>query len=228
VHVFVTGATGFIGSAVVKELIGAGHRVLGLARSDTSARSLIAAGATAHRGSLEDLESLRSGASTVDGVIHLAYIHKFPQFVLAGRTDKRAIETLGSALAGSDRPLVVAAGIAFLKPGGLLIESDSARAAPRKSEETALALVSRSINASVVRLPPSVHGDGDQAFVPSIIGIGRKKGISAYVISGTTAGRRCIGSMRLSFLGWRSRRVPPGPSITVWPTRACIFETSPT
>jgi nucleoside-diphosphate-sugar epimerase len=184
--VFVTGASGFIGSAIVKELIEAGHKVLGLARSDASAKFLAAAGADVHHGSLEDLESLRSGASAADGVIHAAFIHEFfhdfSKYPAAAETDARAIEALGSALAGSDRLLIVTSGTALIAPGRFATEEDmSNESFPRKSEEVARAAESRGVRVAVVRLPLSVHGDGDHAFVPILIATARQKGISAYV-----------------------------------------------
>jgi nucleoside-diphosphate-sugar epimerase len=180
-RIFVTGASGFIGSAVVSELIGAGHQVLGLARSDASARAVATAGAQVHRGDLDDLDSLRAGADASDGVVHLAFNHEFSDFEGAGELDRRAIETLGEALAGSDRPFVVTAGTAGHAPGRVVTETDaSAPALPRVSEETALAFTGRGVRASVLRLPPTVHGDGDHGFVPRLIGIAREKGVSAY------------------------------------------------
>jgi nucleoside-diphosphate-sugar epimerase len=189
-RVFVTGATGFIGSAVVRELLDAGHHVTGVARSDKAAASLTAVGAEVRRGSLEDLDSLRGGAAAADGVVHTAYIHDFSPTgnpAAAAQTDGRAIEAIGTALAGTGKPLVVAAGIVPV-PGRPSTEEDAAPENPdfpRVSEPTALALAERGVRVSVVRLPPSVHGEGDYAFVPALIGIARTKGLAAYVGDGT-------------------------------------------
>ena len=186
-QVFVTGATGWVGSAVVKELMAAGHRVLGLARSDPGADALKSTGALVHRGSLADLESLRSGARQSDAVIHTAFNHDFSKFAENCAEDERAIEALGSVLEGSNRPLLVTSGVALLSPGRTATEADAQPAnspVPRKSEAATEALVKRGVTASSIRLAPSVHGHGDHGFVPILIGIARATGVSAYIGDG--------------------------------------------
>src|SRR5580693_6161111 len=196
-RVFVTGASGWIGSAVVPELIGAGHQVTGLARSDASATALTAAGAQVHRGTLDDLDSLRSAAAASDGVIHLAFKHDIAfsgGFQNAADADRRAVETFGLALAGSDRPLVIASGTLGLAPGRVATEQDGHDPAPAHmgggpqtrlgTAQLTLSLADRGVRSSVLRLPPTVHGDRDNGFMTALVGLARQHGNAAYVGDG--------------------------------------------
>jgi len=186
-RVFVTGATGFIGSALVKKLIGAGHQVLGLARSEAGAEQLVAAGAQVQRGELEDLESLKSGAANADAVVHLGFIHDFSNFLKNCEIDRAAIEAMGETLVGSDRPLIVTSGLALLAEGRLATEDDMPPPVsanyPRASEAAAEALEKRGVRTIVVRLP-QVHDTEKQGLVTYAIQIARQKGVSPYIGDG--------------------------------------------
>ncbi|MFZ0079582.1 MAG: SDR family oxidoreductase [Trebonia sp.] len=189
-RVFVTGASGWIGSAVVPELLGAGHEVLGLARSGDSAASIAAAGAEVLRGDLDDLDTLRAGAAGSDGVIHLAFIHDFTDIEASVTADRRAIETMGGVLEGSGKPLVIASGTPAL-PGHVATERDeSAPGSPvagrMENARAALGMAARGVRSSVVGLPRTVHGDGDRhGFIARLVGIARDTGVSGYVGDGS-------------------------------------------
>jgi len=187
-RVFVTGATGFVGSAVVQELLAHGHQVLGLARSESGAATLEAAGAEVVRGVLEDTDLLTRAAASADGVIHTAFNHDFSRFAESCELDRRAIEALGEGLAESDKLLLVTSGTARLAPGRLALETDlpaeGVDGYPRVSEATATGLAARGVRAGTVRLAPSTHGSGDHGFVPMLIQIARQTGVSAYIGDG--------------------------------------------
>lgn len=188
-HVFVTGATGFVGSAVVKELLANGHEVSGLVRSEASAAALAQSGAYVVRGSLEDLDSLRQGATGADAVIHTAFNHDFSRFLDNCELDRRAIEAIGEALQGTNKPFVITSGVGHMESGRLATEDSPSlpvsAAYPRASEATAEAVAARGTNAMVVRLPPTVHGDGDHGFVPILVNTAREKGLAAYIGDGS-------------------------------------------
>ncbi|MBA3945944.1 MAG: SDR family oxidoreductase [Herpetosiphonaceae bacterium] len=198
-RIFVTGASGWIGSAVVPELIAAGHQVVGLARSDASAAALTDAGAEVQRGTLDDLDSLRSAAAASDGVIHLAFKHDIAfsgDFQGAADADRRAVETFGEALAGTDRPFVIASGTLGIAPGRVATERDGLSPDPamlalggpftrQGTAQVTLALASRGVRSSVVRLPPTCHGDGDHGFMATLVGIARDTGVSGYIGDGS-------------------------------------------
>jgi len=187
-RVLVTGATGFVGSAVVQELLAAGYQVVGLARTDAAEVALKALGVEARRGLLEHVDGLRAAAASVDGVIHTAFNHDFSRFAANCELDRRAITALGEGLLGTNRPLLVTSGVALLAQGRPAQERDMppppGEAYPRASEAAADALLERGLRVGVVRLPPSVHGDGDHGFIPMLIQLARERGASGYVEAG--------------------------------------------
>ena len=243
-RVFVTGASGWIGSAVVPELIGAGHQVVGLARSDASAAALAAAGAEVQRGTLDDLDSLREAAAASDGVIHLAFKHDLAfsgDFQGAADADRRAVETFGEALAGSDRPFVIASGTLGLAPGRVATERGRARhpdpaappsaAVPRPGwppRELALSLASRGVRSSVVRLPPTNHGDGDNGFMATLVAHRPRQGrLRLHRRRDQPLARRAPARLPRTSSAWRWSRRRRDRRCTRSPTRACRSATSP-
>ncbi|MGP3755399.1 SDR family oxidoreductase [Streptomyces sp. IBSNAI001] len=189
-RVFVTGASGWIGSATVDELLAAGHEVVGLARSDTSAASLDAKGAQVRRGDLDDLDSIRKGAATADAVLHLANKHDFDNPAVSNQAERAAVQAIGDVLAGSDRPFLLASGVAGLAQGRAATEDDRSPFqgpdSPRGgSENLALEYVDRRVNTVSVRYAPTVHGDGDHGFIAALVAIAREKGVAGYIGDGT-------------------------------------------
>lgn len=194
-RVFVTGAAGFIGTAATRELIANGHEVLGLARSDDNAKALEKLGAKVHRGSLEDLDSLRKGAKETDGTIHLAFIHDFSKFAENGQIDKHAIEAMGDVLEGTNKPFIVTSGTLLVAPGRLATERDPVTPGlPRVSETAGLVFAARGVRAMAVRLPQVHGGDGACGLINWLLGVAREKGVSGYVGDG---GNRWSGAHRL-------------------------------
>jgi nucleoside-diphosphate-sugar epimerase len=188
-RVFLTGANGFVGSAIVKELVGAGHKVLGMVRSDEAAKQVAAAGAEVQKGTLEDLEGLKQRAAACDGVIHTAFIHDFKDFVASSKVDREAVVAMGSVLKGSNKPFIITSGTAGIAMGRVATESDRGDldkpASPRlATEHVHLALAKHGVCAQVMRLPPSVHGDGDHGFVPLIVKAAREHKVSPYIGDG--------------------------------------------
>lgn len=187
-RVFVTGATGFVGSAITNELLSAGHQVLGLARSDANAAILTALGADVHRGDLQDLESLKAGATASDATIHCAFIHDFAKFAENGQIDKRAIEAMGDALEGTNKPFIVTSGTGLIAPGVVITEDMRREASPhvpRVSEQAALAYASRGVRAMAMRLP-QVHGkEGKAGLISYLVESARGKGVAAYTGDGS-------------------------------------------
>ncbi|WP_037366887.1 SDR family oxidoreductase [Nakamurella lactea] len=215
-RIFVTGASGWIGSAVIPELLDAGHQVLGLARSDTSAAAVAALGAEVHRGGLDDLDSLRSGAAGADGIVHLGYHHDFSQMELAAQWDRQAIEVFGNALQGSGGPLVVASGVAGMTPGRPATEQD--RPDPDQhpriaNANAALELADRGVRSAVVRFAPTVHGPGDHGFVAVLVAIARERGVSGYIGDGSG---RWPAVHRLDAANLVRRIVVDAPAGSVW------------
>jgi nucleoside-diphosphate-sugar epimerase len=217
-RVFITGGSGFIGSAVIPELMKAGHQVLGLARSDASAKALAVAGVEVLRGELNDVDVLRAGATKSEGVIHLGYNHDFSRMEDAARTDLRAIETFGAVLENTNRPLVVAAGTIGIAPGRLLTERDEPDpkhvAHPRMASVTATqALAKRGVRTSLARFSPTVHGEGDHGFVARLVEIAREKGVSAYIGDGANRwpGVHRLDAAQLCRLALE--KAPPGSNL---------------
>ena len=186
-RIFLTGATGFIGEAILRELIAGGHQVLGLVHSDASAQALTEAGGEPHQGDLHDPDSLANGARDCDGVIHTAFLHDFSKYEENAEIDNRVVTAITDALAGSDKPFVATSVVTLLAPGSVGTEKDR-RASPgiprAASEETVLGAANRGVRCSVLRLPFSVHGEGDRGFVPALINLARRKGVTAYVGDG--------------------------------------------
>ena len=228
-RLFVTGASGHIGSAVVPDLLAAGHTVVGLARSDASAAALTAAGVEVRRGSLDDLDGLRAAAAEAEGVIHLAFKHELTyagEFVRAAASDLLAIEAIGGALEGTDKRFVITSGTALLAmavPGQLGVETAVLERGPRvDSENTVVAMAARGVRSSVVRLPPTVHSSLDHhGFVPTLISMARKNGVSVYVGDGANRwpAVHTLDAARLYRLAVES--APAGARLTVSPSRAC-------
>lgn len=220
-RIFITGAAGFIGTATTRELIANGHEVVGLARSDANAETLEKLGAKVHRGSLDDLDSLRQGARETDGTIHLAFIHDFSKFAENGQIDKRAIEAMGGVLAGSDKPFIVTSGTLLAAPGRVATEKDPVTPGlPRVSEEAGLAFAARGVRAMAVRLPQVHGGDGKCGLVNWLLNIAREKGVSGYIGDGANRWSGRIGWMLQDFIGWPWKKARRAPAITPWPMKA--------
>jgi nucleoside-diphosphate-sugar epimerase len=238
--IFVTGASGWIGSAVVPELLGAGHEVVGLARSDASGQKLRDTGALVHRGDLDDPDGLAKAAADSDGVIHLAFQHEVAfsgDFATAGAADRRAVEAMGAALAGSDRPFVLASGMVGLALGRPATENDGLVASPEiranpagvRSATALLTLSLRGIGvrSSVLRFPHTVHGDGDNGFIAIFVGVARQRGVAAYVGDGTNRWPAVHVSDAARMARLAVEAAPPPPCCTPWAKKVFPSFTSP-